>query len=128
VRSIAGAAVLVVVAVGSSCGGGSSAEEPPVEARVVEVRATEYAFNGDPGTIVAGDTIEFTLSNVGQLDHSMEVLSPDGRSLGTTDRLAPGSTDQVTVTFDEAGVYRLVCDVDDHMSRGQVATLAVEED
>ncbi len=117
----------VLAVVGSSCGGDDDGEEAQGEARAVEVRATEYAFNGDPGTIVAGDTIDFTLSNVGQLDHSMEVLTADGRSLGKTDRIGPGATDQVTVTFEEAGTYRLVCDVDDHLSRGQVATLAVEE-
>jgi len=125
VRSVVVAALLV--AVGASCGGDSGAEAPPSEARVVEVTATEYAFSGDPGTIVAGETIDFVVSNVGQLDHSMEVLAPDGRSLAKTDRLGPGATDEITVTFDDAGAYRLICDVDDHLSRGQSAGLAVEE-
>jgi plastocyanin len=31
----------------------------------------------------------------------------------------------VTVTFEEAGNYRLICDIDDHLSRGQSATVTV---
>jgi uncharacterized cupredoxin-like copper-binding protein len=37
----------------------------------------------------------------------------------------PGSADTVTVTFDEAGSYQIICDVDDHLSRGQRAVFEV---
>lgn len=124
-RSIVVAAVLGVLVV--SCGSDSDAGEPEGEPRVVEVTATEYTFHGDPGALLAGDVIEFVVSNVGQLDHSMDVLSPSGRSLGATDRLGPGETGEVTVAFEEAGAYRLICDVDDHLSRGQVVGLDVGE-
>jgi len=112
----------------SACGsdGGSEGASSPEEARTVEVTAKEYSFNGDPGTIAAGDTIEFVLTNAGQLDHSMEVLSAEGRSLGKTERIEPGATGLVTVTFDDAGQYRLICDIDDHLSRGQSANLTVQ--
>jgi uncharacterized cupredoxin-like copper-binding protein len=90
------------------------------------VTATEYAFNGDPGTIVAGDTIEFSLRNAGELDHLLEVLSDGGSSLGRTERIGPGATTSITVTFDEAGTYQLICDVDDHLSRGQSAAITVQ--
>jgi len=33
--------------------------------------------------------------------------------------------DGLAVTFDDAGVYRLICDVDDHFSRGQAGTVTV---
>lgn len=122
---------LVVLAVGalSACGEDANSDETsPADARSVTVKAVEYSFTGDPGTIAAGDTIEFELSNEGELDHSMEVLSAEGRSLGKTDRVAPGATGVVTVTFDEAGQYRLICDIDDHLSRGQSAGLTVIEE
>jgi plastocyanin len=94
--------------------------------RTIDITATDdYTFNGDPGTIVAGDTIEFAVENIGQLDHSLEVLSSAGRSLGKTERIPAGSTDSVTVTFETAGDFRLICDIDDHLSRGQSATVTV---
>ena len=112
----------VVVACGSD---DSTADESSTAERTIEITATEYAFNGDPGTIGPGDTIEFAVENIGEVDHSLEVLSSSGSSLGRTDRIAPGERASVTVTFDDAGVYRLICDVDDHLSRGQTASISV---
>jgi plastocyanin len=113
----------------ASCGGSDGAGDAggSTEARIVEVTAKEYSFNGDPGTIASGDTIEFDVSNTGVLEHSMEVLSSEGSSLGKTGRIEPGEREAVTVTFDEAGQYRLICDVDDHLSRGQSANITVVE-
>jgi plastocyanin len=109
-----------------SCGSDdTSAGESSSEARTIEITTTEYEFNGDPGVISAGDTIEFAVENVGEVDHSLEVLSSSGTSLGRTERVAPGASTSVTVTFDDAGVYRLICDVDDHLSRGQTASISV---
>lgn len=109
-----------------ACGADNpSTEASTAPSRTIEIIAAEYTFNGDPGVIAAGDTIEFALENVGQLDHSLEVLSATGSSLGATERIPAGSSGSVTVTFDDAGVYRLICDVDDHFSRGQSGTITV---
>lgn len=108
-----------------ACGSDETADESSSGARTIEITAVEYAFNGDPGVIEPGDTIEFDVENVGDVDHSLEVLSSAGSSLGRTERIAPGASASVTVTFDDAGVYRLICDVDDHLSRGQTASITV---
>ena len=109
-----------------ACGADNpAAETSSAPSRSIEIVAAEYTFNGEPGVITAGDTIEFVLENVGQLDHSLEVLSSSGSSLGATERIVPGGSGSVTVTFDDAGVYRLICDVDDHFSRGQAGTITV---
>jgi plastocyanin len=110
-----------------SCGSDKPSEAGAADGpgRTIAITASEYAFNGDPGTIAAGDTIEFAVENVGQLDHSLEVLSSEGRSLGRSARIPAGSTENLTVTFETAGTYRLICDVDDHLSRGQTAALTV---
>jgi plastocyanin len=112
----------VLIACGSD---DTAADESSSEARTIEITATEYEFNGDPGVIAPGDTIEFDVENAGEIDHSLEVLSSSGTSLGRTERIAPGASASVTVTFDDAGVYRLICDVDDHLSRGQTASISV---
>lgn len=121
------AALLVLVSwLLVSCGNDdATAGESSSASRAIEITATEYEFNGDPGEIARGDTIEFDVENVGEVDHSLEVLSSSGSSLGRTDPIAPGASSSVTVTFDDAGVYRLICDVDDHLSRGQTASISV---
>jgi plastocyanin len=118
-------ALVLAPVVFSACGGDETADGPSAATRTIEITASEYEFNGDPGAIESGDTIEFDVDNVGQLDHSLEVLSSSGTSLGRTERIVPGARDVVTVTFAEAGVYRLICDVDDHLSRGQTASITV---
>jgi hypothetical protein len=66
-----------------ACGADNPATEASsAPSRTVEIVAAEYTFSGEPGVIVAGDTIEFVLDNVGQLDHSLEVLSAAGKFAG----------------------------------------------
>ncbi|MEM1331899.1 MAG: cupredoxin domain-containing protein [Actinomycetota bacterium] len=92
----------------------------------VELTAVEFAFRADEAIeIRAGDTVTFGVRNEGELDHQLEVLSEASRSLGMTERIAPGARRAVTVIFDEPGAYRVVCDIDDHLSRGHQAVFEV---
>lgn len=118
--------VLVLAAVGcgddSDGGGGDTGD-----ARVVEITAVEYAFEASESiTIATGDTITFRVTNEGELDHELQVLTDANRRLGQTERIEPGATDEVTVTFEEAGVYQVICDIDDHFTRGQRAQFTVD--
>ncbi len=108
--------------------GSDDAAAPAGEARSVEIAAVEYAFEAKESiTITAGETIEFIVTNEGTIDHEMEVLTDANRRLGKTERIAPGNSATVVVSFDEAGVYRVICDIDDHQSRGQQAEFTVFE-
>ncbi len=96
--------------------------------RVVEIEAAEYSFAGDPGDdIVAGETIQFVVTNVGELRHEMQVLDGEGKLLDRTGEIPAGGRDQVTVTFAEPGTYQVICDIDDHLSRGQRANFVVAD-
>jgi plastocyanin len=121
--------VALVVLVSSllvACGSdGTAGDESSSPERTIAITASEYAFNGDPGVIEAGDTVAFDVENIGEVDHLLEVLSSSGSSLGRTERIAPGDSATLAVTFEDAGVYRLICDVDDHLSRGQTASITV---
>jgi plastocyanin len=116
---------LTVACVAGSCGSSDSAS-PSSPPRDVSLEAVEYSFVADEAiTIRAGDTINFIVRNAGSLDHQLEVQSSENRVLGRTERIRPGAQDNVTVTFEEAGSYRVICDIDDHLSRGQVANFEV---
>ena len=112
----------------SACGSGDSGSTGGGPTRSVSIQTVEYAFQSDAAiTISAGETLEFVVSNIGAIDHEMEVLTDANRRLGRTERIEPGRSDTVTVTFDEPGLYRVICDIDDHRSLGQVAEFTVVE-
>ncbi len=120
---------LAVALLAAGCGeddGSASVATGP--SRTVDIVADEYSFAGDPGdAIVAGETIRFIVSNGGELNHEMQVLDADGRLLDRTAEIPPGGRDEVTVTFAEPGTYQVICDIDDHLSRGQRAQFEVAE-
>lgn len=111
----------------SACGADDTAT-PADASRSVEIQAVEFAFQASESiTIEAGETIEFIVINAGTIDHEMEVLTDASRRLGKTDRLSPGMRSSLVVTFEEPGVYTVICDIDDHRSRGQQADFTVAE-
>lgn len=117
-------AIAFVVAV--SCGGDGDGGTPPEPDQTIRVQAFEYDFASDVAPdITAGQTVRFLVQNTGEMDHEMQVLSPDGFRLGETGTLAPGELAEVIVTFDEPGIHRLICDIDDHLTLGQVAMFDV---
>ena len=126
---MATAAIVAMLAVGCGGGddddGGRGGEEAD---RSIAVTATEYRFDAEAGIeIVSGETIEFGVTNIGEVTHEMQVLTGDGKELGRTGEIEPSQSDSVTVTFEEAGVYQVICDIDDHLSRGQQARFEVTE-
>lgn len=117
--AVAALAPLVLV----SCG---SADEPAAVTQTVDFTATEYEFGADPSTeITSGTTVRLTLTNNGDLEHEMQLLDSNGRLIDQVERVAPGASGEVIVSFDEPGVYQLICDVDDHLSRGQRSSFTV---
>lgn len=115
---------LAALAIG--CGGDGEPDAAEGDSYTVELAADEYTFRADEAIqIVAGDTVTFSVRNVGVLDHRLEVLTSESRSLGATGRIPPGASESLTVTFEQDGVYRVICDIDDHLTRGQQAQFEV---
>ncbi len=108
-------------------GCGADAPDGAGPTRSIEVNTFEYSFSTvGPADITVGETIRFVVTNTGGLPHQMEVLDGGGTRQGRTEVIAPGATDEVVVTFEEAGLYQAICDVDDHLSRGQRVSIAVD--
>lgn len=115
---------------GSSDSGAASSSELLAEdvSQTVEFTATEYEFGADSSTTIEpGDVVRFRLTNVGGLDHEMQVLDENGRLIDEIQRLAPGESGEVLLSFENAGQYQLICDIDDHLTRGQRAVFSVNE-
>ena len=103
--------------------GGAAA---PVADRTIAVGATSYRFDLPEGTKIAtGETVTFTMKNDATIEHEMEVFLPNGDALGEIGPTRAGETGSVTLTFDKAGTYRLVCGIEGHEAQGMVSSIEV---
>lgn len=118
------AALAVVVA---ACGGGDEGSDEPARsysiALTVDDSGEEYDFvTTDSVDIRVGDEVTFELDNTGTLIHDLHVVDPDGRTIANTEPIPPSGTTVLTARFEQPGVYRLSCFVDDHFVGHQMFT------
>jgi uncharacterized cupredoxin-like copper-binding protein len=95
--------------------------------RTADVTAIDYAYQGLEGlTFTTGETVEFALTNAAPAEeHEMEVLGPDGQTIGEVGPTKPGATGTVVLTLGERGTYRVRCGIDDHAKKGMSGTFSV---
>ena len=127
-------------------------DEEAVDAdRVIEVSMTELSFAPDALTVAAGETIQFVVTNVGQIEHEFrlsnehrieehmasghadhdgdgEESAEEGGHHGDTDivlLLEAGETGEVTVTFPEDSTLftEIACLIPGHYEAGMKAPL-----
>jgi uncharacterized cupredoxin-like copper-binding protein len=111
---------LVVLTAVAACADDNSATGPTTPPRTIAIDTVEYDFLTDaPPDIVAGETITFVVTNIGEMPHEMQLLDDQGRQLGIVPALPPGGQGELTFRFEEAAFYQIICDIDDHLSLGQ---------
>jgi uncharacterized cupredoxin-like copper-binding protein len=96
------------------------AARPYADATVVEVTATDLAFDPSSITIDAGQPTNVRLTNEGQVFHDLTI--PD---LDVTLAAEPGETVTAGITVDTPGTYEFLCTVPGHADAGMRGTLTV---
>jgi hypothetical protein len=123
-----GLALVAAVSLATS-GCGSDGTTAPARTYTVDLRIQDdadryrYVAVGDVPTFQVGDDVTFRVDNTGTLDHDLQVVGPDGRTIATAPAVRPGGTLDLEVLLDEPGVYQLNCLVDDHLTRHRMQTL-----
>jgi uncharacterized cupredoxin-like copper-binding protein len=138
---LAAGAALVLVACG---GGGAETQQGTGEERVVRIEALDsLAFEPDQISVAAGETVRFVVTNPGVSLHEF-VLGPEfvqaaheemsemgGEHGGHVEgqlaavELPSGATEEVVVTFEEAGEVLFGCHEPGHYDGGMVGTVTV---
>jgi uncharacterized cupredoxin-like copper-binding protein/uncharacterized membrane protein len=90
------------------------------DATVVEVTATDLAFDPTTITIDAGEPVNLRLVNRGQILHDLTI--PD---LDVTLAAEPGETVTTGITVDTPGSHEFLCTVPGHADAGMHGTLTV---
>ena len=96
------------------------ATRPYADATVVDVTATDLAFDPTAITVDAGDRVNLRLVNRGQVFHDLTI--PD---LDVTLAAEPGETVTAGITVDTPGTYEFLCTVPGHADAGMRGTLTV---
>jgi len=108
---------------------GSGGTVSPEPSRTVTIEAMDYSYSGLAGLgLTKGTTVEFRLHNDAPGEkHELEILAPDGKSLGEVGPTKPGKTGHVVLTLPVAGTYRVRCGIDDHAAKGMTGAFTVSE-
>jgi uncharacterized cupredoxin-like copper-binding protein len=135
---------LVLSACGSSAHDGMDMGSSASPNRTVNVQMTDLAFSTATISVKAGETVKFVFQNNGkvrhdafigdtaaQVQHGMEMRSGPGSmpahdmngSDGVT--VQPGTTGELTMTFDKAGPLELGCHEPGHYEAGMKAMVDV---
>lgn len=106
---------------------GSLAAPAAVDAGPVSVRVVQREFSfALSRAVVPPGTVEFRVRNRGRDGHNLVVLSRSGRKVLAELPVVPvGETDSLRVRLRRAGLYPLVCTIDDHLARGMRTRLRV---
>lgn len=117
--------------VGTACG--SDAEAEPARTSTLVLEAYEdgetygYRAVGDVDLRV-GDRVTIDLRNVGALIHDLAVIHPDGSTIATLAAIAAGGTGTFELDLEDPGIYRLNCNVDNHLTEhGMQAFVEVKQ-
>ncbi len=92
-----------------------------IASRNISVNVSEYNFVPSTFTITKGETVRFTVNNVGKIPHEFEL-----KTLGVEALIQPGKSVNITVHPDKPGIYKLVCDLPGHLAAGMEGALIVE--
>lgn len=132
----------LLVVVSTACGGSSDAGSGTEgEPRVVEVAALDtLAYEPTTIEVAEGESITFVVSNPGDIDHEFVVGDEQKQRMAEEEMsegmhghtaamaaltIAPGDTEEATVTFDEAGTLKYACHIEGHYPGGMVGTIEV---
>lgn len=121
----AAASSLVLVAVACSGGGSAAAggggEQAAAGPAKVKVMLSEFKIDPAAIAVPADRSIEFTVMNMGQAQHSFAV--DVAGKIHATDLIDPGATAILDVPALDAGTYTAYCTVPGHKDLGMVATV-----
>jgi plastocyanin len=122
-RNIAAAAAAIAAAGAVTTAGAAGG---PLDSTGTPVGVSEREFRISPyrGSVAPG-VIRFNVRNFGEDVHDFVVLSPKGRTLGTTGEIGAGEQGVLRLKLRTPGVYRLLCTQADHSARGMRSRITV---
>ncbi|HVL05461.1 MAG TPA: hypothetical protein VM388_05705 [Acidimicrobiales bacterium] len=94
--------------------------------RAVPLSSHDFAYQGlEAFTGVAGEKVEFEMTNIGPSRHEFVVIDPDGTVIGGIAPIGANETATRKLALKKPGTYTFACFVDDHLWRDMKGTFRV---
>jgi uncharacterized cupredoxin-like copper-binding protein len=109
----------------AACGGGGTNESQQGGAVVqtVQISEKEYSLTPSSVTVSKAGTVEFHVTNDGQITHAFEI---EGNGVEEeTDKIDPGQSATLKVDLSKEGSYEMYCPIDGHKGQGMKGTITV---
>jgi uncharacterized cupredoxin-like copper-binding protein len=109
----------------AGCGGGGTNESQQGGAVVqtVQISEKEYSLTPSSVTVSKAGTVEFQVTNDGQVTHALEI---EGNGVEEeTDDTDPGQSATLRVDLSKEGSYEMYCPIDGHKDKGMKGTVTV---
>jgi uncharacterized cupredoxin-like copper-binding protein len=150
-RALVAFAAISLPVVAAGCGSGSGPATASGSTRSVDVTMTDNAYQPTDFRVTKGETVRFRFKNNGTVNHEaivgddavqMKHHEEMAASSGPVDHgnmshgkasatspsaitVAPGTTGELTRTFDQAGTLLIGCHVPGHWEAGMKATITI---
>lgn len=95
---------------------------PTPEPVIITITADDIFWSQNEVTVTAGQEVTFRIRNDGLLDHDFAIDELDVHL-----HILPGETQEVVVTFPEAGTLEFYCSVPGHIDAGMFGIINVTE-
>jgi plastocyanin len=123
------AALAVAVIAGIALGAGlltGAAADGKTRTTSVGIGEREFKISVYRKHVLPGK-VRFNIQNYGEDGHNFRVIGPGaaGPQRGTSPEIKPDSTFTLKASMKKRGLYKLVCPLADHESRGMVAYIRV---
>jgi plastocyanin len=121
------AALVATIAAAAAAGGlGGGAAGAKTRTTSVGIGEREFRISVYRKHVLPGK-VRFNVTNHGEDAHNLRVIGPGsgGPQRATSPEIKANAQDTLTVTLRTRGIYKLVCTLADHESRGMVARIRV---
>ena len=128
-------ALLALALVAAACGGGGGnqnnnggggggtgqQDDGGQQVQRIEVDSGEFYFRPSEITVRRGEPVELVVKNSGSILHNISITE-----FNVDQDYQPGQTIRVRFTPNQAGEFRIFCDIPGHTASGMVARLIVQ--
>jgi uncharacterized cupredoxin-like copper-binding protein len=116
-------AALTLAACGGGGGTSNESQQGSAVVQTVQISEKEYSLTPSSVTVSKPGTVEFQVTNDGQITHAFEI---EGNGVEEeTEDIEPGQSATLRVDLSKEGSYEMYCPIDGHKDQGMKGSVTL---